>query len=118
MNSETFGPKQLEKPPTGEKLFSPYMILSARPKTPSLSLIEFGVRIVARKNLNWCTPFSGVSLCYSIIEAPKNHQVRWIMPLVSLKISTFINLIDQDMCFEDIMYHVYHCYDRFYAASH
>ena len=25
--------------------------------------IQFGVRLVDRKNLNWCTTFSGVSLC-------------------------------------------------------
>ncbi len=30
--------------------------------------IKFGVRIVGRKNLNWCTPFCGVSLCYDIVE--------------------------------------------------
>ncbi len=27
--------------------------------------IKFGVRIVGRKNLNWCTPFFGVSLWFS-----------------------------------------------------
>ena len=33
--------------------------------------IQFGVHIVDRKNLNWCTPFLDVSLCVYQVE------LRW-----------------------------------------
>ncbi len=42
--------------------------------------IEFGVCIVDRKTLDWCTPFSGVNLCYeyycwNVLCILKLHQV-------------------------------------------
>ncbi len=35
--------------------------------------IEFDVRIMDRKNLNWCTPFSGVSLCNVFCSPAYEH---------------------------------------------
>ncbi len=41
--------------------------------------IEIGVRIVDRKNLNWCTPFSAVNLCATVLQHIEGPNLRLIL---------------------------------------
>ncbi len=41
--------------------------------------IEIGVRIVDRKNLNWCTPLSAVSLCATVLQHIEGPNLRIIL---------------------------------------